>query len=155
MLNILFDLCRQSVAIYLRTNIGLLEATADGLTELEATLEDRPFDPGIDLDRPLDPASAAGQELLEDLQGTILKAHARDHAAHLLVCFGRPSDEAGHAESARKIRAWIGTMVGEHVTSAADQTRDAEKAATPAMAATSSTASSSRTWSLSTRRSRG
>ena len=47
----------------------------------------------IDLRKPLDPESAEGREVLKDLQGNILKSHGRDHAMHLFICFGRPTDE--------------------------------------------------------------
>lgn len=127
----LFGLWRESVGLYLRTGIAVLEATADGLARFESILDQgASFGPEVDLGRPLDPDSPASQALLEELQGNILKAHARDHAAHLLVCFGNPGDARSHDESARRIRRWIGTLAAEHVTSAAAQRRDAAKAET-------------------------
>lgn len=81
----------------------------------------------IDLGKPLDPKSAEGRELLEDLQGNILRAHGRDHAMHLFICFGTPTDEESHSKSREGAREWIGQMVSTHVTSAAAQRSDCAK----------------------------
>jgi len=80
----------------------------------------------IDLGKPLDPKSAEGRELLKGLQGNILQGHGRDHAMHLFICFGTPTDEASHAKCLQGSRKWIGDMVTT-LTSAAAQVSDPGK----------------------------
>lgn len=81
----------------------------------------------IDLRKPLDPDSQDGRELLKGLQGNILQGHGRDHAMHLFICFGRPTDEPSHTAFLEGARKWIGDMVSTHVTTAAVQRGDVAK----------------------------
>ncbi len=124
MLGPLEKLWRESMVLYLRTGVTVLETAADGLKSVEALIEGRSLPPGIDSDRPLDPTTPEAMAFLAGLQGNILKGHGRDHAMHLLVCFGRPRDEAAHAAAVPRIRAWIGRMTDTRVTSAAAQWQD-------------------------------
>jgi Dyp-type peroxidase family len=78
----------------------------------------------INLKKPLDPDSEDGRKLLNDLQGNILKAHGRDHAMHLFICFGTPTNEESYEKCLEGARKWIGNI---HVTSAAAQRSDDTK----------------------------
>ena len=85
---------------------------------------------GIDLEDP------AVKPLLSDLQGNIFKPHGRQHSAYLFVTFRSDQSEA--------IRRWIRRFARDHVTTAAEQIKDADASAkwrwTPACSATSSSA---------------
>lgn len=63
----------------------------------------------------IDPANPGiYADLLNDLQGNILKAHGRDHSVHLFVKFtGNP----------QAVKAWLQDFATESVTSAATQAR--------------------------------
>lgn len=68
----------------------------------------------INLDNvePIDPTAAEYASLMSDLQGNILKAHGRDHTAHVFIRFG--PDVAAAA-------SWIGHFAETHITSAKRQ----------------------------------
>lgn len=75
----------------------------------------------IDLDEPLDRTSAEADQFLKGVQGNILKAHGRDHAWHLIIDFGEPSDEEDWEKRRGRVRDWIGVMAGSRVTDALTQ----------------------------------
>ena len=68
----------------------------------------------ISLDAPLDRTDPDARAFLAGVQGNILKAHARDHAVHLLVRFG--GDQAAS-------RRWLADFARNQVISAAAQDR--------------------------------
>lgn len=73
--------------------------------------------PGVDLDREEagDPAEPAFRQVLERLQGNILKAHARDHMDLLLLRFTAPAGE---------VRAWVRSYALSWTTSAWEQLQE-------------------------------
>ncbi len=81
----------------------------------------------VNLRKPLDLNTQEGLDFLKDLQGNILKGHGRDHAMHLFICFGKPTDEKSHGESISGARRWINDMVSTQITSADDQRNDPQK----------------------------
>ena len=66
----------------------------------------------VNLNAPLDLTDANAAAFLDEIQGNILKAHARDHARHLLCRFG---------PDASACRAWIANFAQTTVTSATAQ----------------------------------
>jgi deferrochelatase/peroxidase EfeB len=68
----------------------------------------------VSLDAPLDRGDPQAGVFLGGLQGNILKAHARDHAVHLVIRFG--ADQAAS-------RRWLARFGRDQVTSAAEQYR--------------------------------
>lgn len=65
--------------------------------------------------------------LLQDLQGNILNGHGRDYAVHIFVRFPRPANPGDSKDPVLgRVRAWIGRFAKERVTSAHQQTLDAQ-----------------------------
>ena len=76
----------------------------------------------ISLRKPLRKGSSEADEFLKRLQGNILRAHGRNHAAHLFISFGSPTDETSLADCVRRAREWIRNQIdGGHITSAWDE----------------------------------
>jgi deferrochelatase/peroxidase EfeB len=72
----------------------------------------------IDIGAPLDLGDPGAGAFLDGIQGNVLRAHAREHAAHLLIRFGKQAGEA---------RKWVGEFARKYVTSAGEQTRQTER----------------------------
>ena len=71
----------------------------------------------VDLSKgPIDPQHSDYQNMLSNLQGNILKPHARDHAVHMFLKF--------KAEAAA-VRRWMRDFVQSYVTSAQLQIKEA------------------------------
>ena len=68
----------------------------------------------VNMNKPLDlsdgEANDEADELLEGLQGNILRSHGRNEAVHLFINFGTPSSEQALEDSVRSTRAWIGNI---------------------------------------------
>lgn len=88
--------------------------STDGqLQELESTLKKMP----IDLSQgPIHPKDDIYQNMLCNLQGNILKPHARDHAVHIFLKFTADKDA---------VRKWIRAFAESYVTSAQLQIKEA------------------------------
>lgn len=74
----------------------------------------------LELNNPIDLASDAAIQLLDDAQGNILKGHGREHSVHLFL---RLYDSPDAASSASE---WIKTFAHDYVTSAGKQLSEAE-----------------------------
>lgn len=69
---------------------------------------------GIDPDNP-----GKYEDLLEDLQGNILKGHGRDHSTHLFLEFKEGKED--------EVKEWIDTFATHYVTSARKQADEARR----------------------------
>jgi Dyp-type peroxidase family len=71
----------------------------------------------VDLSQgPIDPQKSIYQTMLANLQGNILKPHARDHAVHIFLKFTAHKDV---------VRPWMRAFAGSYVTSAQLQIKEA------------------------------
>jgi hypothetical protein len=61
------------------------------------------------------------QQLLEDLQGNILKGHGRDRSVHLFLQF-----KAKNPQQQQQLKQWIKNFTSQYVTSAQQQADDAQ-----------------------------
>jgi len=73
------------------------------------------------MDKPLDDITHPNLEpFLRNLQGNILKAHGRKHAAVLVISFGLSDGNGADPVSAK---AWIRSIASTRITSAFEQER--------------------------------
>ena len=70
---------------------------------------------------PIDQNDEQYQDVLEDLQGNILKGHGRANSVHILLTFPNPKD---NLDKIRELKQWI-AQLAEDITSAKKQIHDA------------------------------
>jgi len=73
----------------------------------------------IDLDNqePIDPEASDYKDMMEDLQGNILKGHGRDYTVQIFLRFTQDQEVA---------KEWIRTFAEKYITSASRQLKEAE-----------------------------
>ena len=62
------------------------------------------------------------QELLNDIQGNILRGHGRNHSVHLFLQFTADNDEQKEV-----VKQWIRSFAQQYITSAKQQSDDAQR----------------------------
>src|SRR3712207_6714990 len=72
---------------------------------------------------PIDHTEQQYQDVLEDLQGNILKGHGRNQSVHIFLTFRNPE---GNQEKIRALKQWIAQLATQDITSAKKQLRDAD-----------------------------
>ncbi|MEA5536854.1 Dyp-type peroxidase [Crocosphaera sp. XPORK-15E] len=72
---------------------------------------------------PIDPADSQYQDVLEDLQGNILKGHGRDKSIHIFLTFPNPQE---NPEKIDALKNWIAQLAINEITSAKKQIDEAK-----------------------------
>lgn len=72
--------------------------------------------------QPIDHTDPQYQDVLQDLQGNILKGHGREHSVHLFLTFPNPLN---NLEKIKAIKQWI-AQLAQNITSAKKQIDDAD-----------------------------
>ncbi len=72
---------------------------------------------------PIDHTNKQYQDVLEDLQGNILKSHGREESVHIFLTFPNPSKEPQKTSALRQLIAQLAT---QDITSAKKQLNDAD-----------------------------
>lgn len=72
---------------------------------------------------PIDPTNPQYQDVLEDLQGNILKGHGRDKSVHIFFTFPNPQE---NPEKIDALKTWIAQLAANKITSAKRQLDEAK-----------------------------
>ena len=73
--------------------------------------------------KPIDPSDSQYQDVLEDLQGNILKGHGRDKSVHIFLTFPNPQE---NPEKIDALKNWIAELANNEITSAKKQLDEAK-----------------------------
>ncbi|MDZ8109730.1 MAG: LysM peptidoglycan-binding domain-containing protein [Nostoc sp. DedQUE12a] len=71
---------------------------------------------------PIDHNDQRYQDVLQDLQGNILKSHGRDNSVHIFLTFPNPKD---NLDKIRSLKQWIAQLANKDIISAKKQLDDA------------------------------
>jgi len=72
---------------------------------------------------PINPTDPQYQDVLEDLQGNILKGHGRDKSGHIFLTFPNPQE---NPEKIAALKNWIAQLAINEITSAQQQLNEAK-----------------------------
>ncbi|MFY7832559.1 MAG: hypothetical protein ACOVVP_12550, partial [Pseudanabaena sp.] len=73
--------------------------------------------------KPINPTDPQYQDVLEDLQGNILKGHGRDKSVHIFLTFPNPQE---NPEKIDALKNWIAQLAINEITSAQQQLNEAK-----------------------------
>jgi len=73
--------------------------------------------------KPINPTDPQYQDVLEDLQGNILKGHGRDKSVHIFLTFPNPQENPERIDA---LKNWIAQLAINEITSAQQQLNEAK-----------------------------